>query len=531
MVSCCNELNTGYAADGYARTSTSKVAVVVIPYIVGGLSILNAIAGAHSARLKVVVISGCPGTSMLADDKFLHHTPSRTNRDQALHAFKGVTAASVRVDDPETATSVIDDTLLKCLDKSVPVYMEIANDLSTTSCQAPSPLQKSIDFARKDRETTHAIESIKKIWDSAISPVLLVGPLAGLASSKDEIQLLAESLGCAVFCQPDSRWIPDSHPQSCGVFWPGVNPEGEEIVRQSDLWVTLGGCWSDLHALGFDHKSESHRILDIQPEGVYFPDGRALEPVDLHSLVMGLIKSDIATNGSSIPSTHIKRSSPVPDNLQLSEKPLTMRSLLTGIQGVLRGHHTIIADTGETWFAANRLPLPRGAECQMQVAYASIGWSLGAGLGAQIGLPDRRVVILAGDGGFQMTAQELSTMIRMRINPIIFLFNNLGYKTEVRRNMMSGRSAANPCSRRPSMRGHIIISRIGTIRNMHSLYTVSLMQSRTIHIRLRTPRERKISRCSQPKFRARPILHWHCKGQKPRAESWPSWNVASSLAI
>ncbi|KAI9039207.1 uncharacterized protein KD926_009841 [Aspergillus affinis] len=431
MVSCCNELNTGYTADGYARTSKSKIAFVVIPYIVGGLSIINAISGAHSEHLKVVVISGCPNTDMLTCNKFLHHTPSRTNKDQALRAFQGVTAASVRVDTPETAINVIDGALLKCLEKSLPVYIEVANDIATAPCPAPSPLRRYVDFGHQERETRYAIESIKKAWNSAKRPILLVGPLARLASSKDDVQLLAEKLGCAVLCQPDSRWIPESHPQSCGVFWPGVsNAEGDEIVMSADLWVVLGGCWSDLHVLSIDTHNERHRMIDIQPEGVQLPDGTSLSPVNIESLVSGLIKSDITTNNASIPRSHLQISSPVPEELELSEKPLTMASLLAGIQGILRGHHTIIADTGETWFAATRLRLPRGADCQMQLAYASIGWSLGAGLGAQIGLPDRRVIIMAGDGGFQMTAQELSTMIRMNLNPIIFLFNNLGYKTE-----------------------------------------------------------------------------------------------------
>lgn len=431
MVSCCNELNTGYAADGFARTSLSKIAFVVIPYIVGGLSILNAISGAHSAHLKVVVISGCPSTNMLTDDKFLHHTPSQTNKNQALRAFEGVTAASVRVDSPETATSVIDGALLECLNKSLPVYIEVANDMSTAPCEAPSPLLGNIDLGLQQSETKKAIESFKRIWNAANKPVLLIGPLAHQVSSKDDVQLLAEKLGCAVFCQPDSRLIPESHPQSCGVFWPGVldNAEGEQIVMDADLWVVLGGSWSDLH--GIDTKNERHRMIDIQHEGIRFPDGDTLGPVGLRSLVSGLIMSDITSNATSIPESHVQLSSPDPRELQLSGKPLTINSLTAGIQSLLRGHHTIIADTGETWFVANRLRLPRGADCHMQVAYASIGWSVGAGLGAQIGHPNRRVIILAGDGSFQMTAQELSTMIRMRLNPIIFLFNNLGYKVEV----------------------------------------------------------------------------------------------------
>ena len=63
--------------------------------------------------------------------------------------------------------------------------------------------------------------------------------------------------------------------------------------------------------------------------------------------------------------------------------------------------------------------------------YGSIGWSVGATLGYCVGAPERRIVALIGDGSFQLTAQEISTMIRYGVRPIIFLMNNRGYTIEV----------------------------------------------------------------------------------------------------
>jgi TPP-dependent 2-oxoacid decarboxylase len=78
---------------------------------------------------------------------------------------------------------------------------------------------------------------------------------------------------------------------------------------------------------------------------------------------------------------------------------------------------------------AQKLLLP-GSSLQVQMQYGSIGWSVGAVLGYALGSTDR-VVGLIGDGSFQMTAQELSTMLRYRVNPILFLINNHGYAIEV----------------------------------------------------------------------------------------------------
>ncbi len=79
------------------------------------------------------------------------------------------------------------------------------------------------------------------------------------------------------------------------------------------------------------------------------------------------------------------------------------------------------------------MKLPPGCGYEFQMQYGSIGWSVGAVLGYSLAAqPEgRRVVALIGDGSFQMTAQEVSTMIRYGADPIIVLINNGGYTIEV----------------------------------------------------------------------------------------------------
>lgn len=71
-VGCCNELNAGYAADGYARVS-KKLGVVVVTYCVGGLSLVNAVAGSYSDDLPVLIVSGGPNTNDAAQGHVIHH--------------------------------------------------------------------------------------------------------------------------------------------------------------------------------------------------------------------------------------------------------------------------------------------------------------------------------------------------------------------------------------------------------------------------------------------------------------------------
>jgi TPP-dependent 2-oxoacid decarboxylase len=90
----------------------------------------------------------------------------------------------------------------------------------------------------------------------------------------------------------------------------------------------------------------------------------------------------------------------------------------------------IIAETGVALFSAAEMLLPEGATFIGQTFYGSIGYTVGATLGAGIAAPDRRLLLFIGDGAFQVTCQDLSTIIRNGLKPVVFLINNDGYTIE-----------------------------------------------------------------------------------------------------
>ena len=93
LVGCCNELNAGYAADGYARAR--GVGACVVTFTVGGLSVLNAIAGAYSENLPVICIVGGPNSNDYGTNRILHHTIGLPDFSQELRCFQAVTCAQV----------------------------------------------------------------------------------------------------------------------------------------------------------------------------------------------------------------------------------------------------------------------------------------------------------------------------------------------------------------------------------------------------------------------------------------------------
>jgi indolepyruvate decarboxylase len=109
---------------------------------------------------------------------------------------------------------------------------------------------------------------------------------------------------------------------------------------------------------------------------------------------------------------------------------ITLRRFYDILAGFIRRGNIIIADTGDSLLGSANLYLPENVEYIGQAFYMSIGYSLPATLGAALAEPNRRIINLIGDGAFQMTAQELSTIIRRRLDPVIFILNNEGYTVE-----------------------------------------------------------------------------------------------------
>jgi pyruvate decarboxylase len=93
VVGCCNELNAGYAADGYARAK--GVGACVVTFTVGGLSVINAIAGAYSENLPVICIVGGPNSNDFGTNRVLHHTIGLPDFSQELRCFQTVTCTQV----------------------------------------------------------------------------------------------------------------------------------------------------------------------------------------------------------------------------------------------------------------------------------------------------------------------------------------------------------------------------------------------------------------------------------------------------
>lgn len=430
MLNCCNELNAGYAADGYARAN--GISAMVVTFSAGSLSAVNAAAGAYAEDLPLIIISGGPNANSQAEYQILHHTTARHNYTYVRDIFSHVTARAVIIDHPDNAPQMIDETIAVAIRMRKPVYIEIGCNLANYPTSLPHPFHFPVPRKSDAKSLKAAVDHVAKVLNQAVKPTLVAGVRLRSWNAIKAFQKLADKCGYATACMPNAKgMIAENHPNFIGVYWGPVSSPGcSEIIESSDRYLFAGPLFSDYTTTGYSALLEPHKLILAGPQTVRV-DGQVYNHVLLPEFLEALSKK-IKRNAASFKAfQRVKGEAPIPP-ARRQNAPIVVRRLFARINEMLNQKSALIVETGDSWFNSMRLKLPALAKYEIQMQYGSIGWSVGATLGFAAATHQKnRVIALIGDGSFQMTAQEISTMIRYRLNPIIFLINNGGYTIEV----------------------------------------------------------------------------------------------------
>ncbi|XP_010034573.2 pyruvate decarboxylase 1 [Eucalyptus grandis] len=432
-VGCCNELNAGYAADGYARAR--GVSACVVTFTVGGLSIINAIAGAYSENLPIICIVGGPNTNDYGTSRILHHTIGLPDFSQEVRCFQTVTCYQAIVNNLENAHEQIDRAISTALKECKPAYISISCNLP--SIPHPTFSREPIPFSLPPKMSNKlgleaAVEATVAFLNNAVKPVLIGGPKLRVADACHEFIELADACGYPIAVMPSAKGlVPEHHPRFIGTYWGAVSTAfSAEIVESADAYLFAGPIFNDYSSVGYSLLLKREKAIIVQPDRVVVANGPAFGCVLMKDF-LHLLAQKLEFNSTAYENY---RRIYVPEGIPLKcdpDEPLRVNVLFQHIQKMLSQDTAVIAETGDSWFNCQKLKLPEGCGYEFQMQYGSIGWSVGATLGYAQSVPDKRVIACIGDGSFQVTAQDISTMIRCGQKTIIFLINNGGYTIEV----------------------------------------------------------------------------------------------------
>ncbi|KAG8529201.1 uncharacterized protein KY384_005836 [Bacidia gigantensis] len=408
----CNELNAGYAADGYARVK--GISAVVTTFGVGELSLLNAIAGGYSEYVPIVHIVGTPSTLSQKDGMLLHHTLGNGNFEVFADMSKNISCATAKLNDPHEAATLIDHAI-----------REFEGERLRT------PLDLDYPTNNEEKED-YVVDVVLKYLHAAKNPVILVDACAIRHRVLNEVHELVEKSGLPTYVAPMGKGaIDETLPNYGGVYaGNGSNAGVADRVESADLVLSIGAIKSDFNTAGFTYRVSQLKTIDFHSSimRVRFSEYPGVR-------MQGVLKKVTAKMGklSIQPGPSYDNIVPKKDQGVSTTEVITHDWLWPSVGQWLEPDDIVITETGTANFGIWETKFPKGVTALSQVLWGSIGWSVGACQGAALAAKEsgsRRTVLFVGDGSFQLTAQEVSTMIRNDLKPIIFLICNNGYTIE-----------------------------------------------------------------------------------------------------
>ncbi|KAI4226718.1 MAG: hypothetical protein L6R36_002973 [Xanthoria steineri] len=427
-----NELNAGYAADGYARIK--GISAVVTTFGVGELSLLNAIAGAYSEFVPIVHIVGTPSTLSQKDGMLLHHTLGNGNFEVFSEMSKNISCAMAKLNDPHEAATLIDNAIRECWVQSRPVYITLPTDMVQKKVEGER-LKKPLDLnhpPNQSEKEDYVVDVVLKYLHAAKNPVILVDACAQRHRVLDEVHALIEKSNLPTFVAPMGKGaVDETLPNYGGVYAGDGSNEGvRDRVESSDLILSIGAIKSDFNTAGFTYRISQLSTIDFHSDYVRvkyseYPGVR----------MQGVLKKVVAKMGK----LNVQPGPTASNNIVHEDKGMSNNEVISHdwlwprVGQWLQPDDNVVTETGTANFGIWETKFPKGVSALSQVLWGSIGYSVGACQGAALAAKEtgnRRTILFVGDGSFELTAQEVSTMIRQGLKPIIFLINNEGYTIE-----------------------------------------------------------------------------------------------------
>ncbi|MFB9950522.1 alpha-keto acid decarboxylase family protein [Rhizobium puerariae] len=420
FVGTCNELNAAYAADGYARLK--GCAAILTTYGVGELSAICGVAGASAEHVPVVCITGAPPLYAMEQGIALHHTLADGNYDDMMNCFRQFTVAQTRLT-PTNAAVEIDRVLCACIREKRPVYIQLPSNISYLEVDAPEG-GLDLSFPSEPLQLEAACAHLLRVWSQATKPALLIDMDAERFGLAALLKRLSEKTQAPYASLTTGKCILDeTAPLWAGLYVGEASSEqAKQCIEGSDCLIATAPRFIEGNSGLFTQKLPARTVMlggnSVTIENVHYEGVRASELIA--RLTDGL-ESNVCVDlpAAARQSWQVEQ-----------DAPLTQSRLWPRIARFIDKGDVVLAESGTSNIGLTPQMLSENVTYVTANIWGSIGYTLPATLGTTLAAPDRRHLLFIGDGSFQLTVQELSTILRLGLKPIVFLLNNRGYTIE-----------------------------------------------------------------------------------------------------
>ncbi|KAL7266195.1 hypothetical protein RUND412_011268 [Rhizina undulata] len=438
-VGTCNELNAAYAADGYARIK-GLPGVLVTTFGVGELSAMCGIGGSFAEHSGIIHIVGTTSLPSQSHQSQIHHTLGSTPNDHTVFQRMAAPLAktSTFLTDSSTMASEIDRVIVECVKSRLPVYIWVPMDVTETPLDAER-LKTPLDVAVGNDPVVEGVVlgKILKAVEEARRPCIVVDGGAGRHGAREVTRKLAEITRFPLYTTLMGKGIIDeTKPYFNGLYngaqsFPGIKAA---VENHADLILNVGYFPTDTNTGGFTREVDERKAILFRPDycqiiGEKF-DGVHFLPL-LEKLV-GVLETAGGSRYFGLKEKTTKFETPILSKATTGR--ITQKYIWQRLGRFLKPDDIVVVEVGTAQFGMPDAVFPENIRLVTQAFWCSIGYTIGATLGAMIAAREQghkgRVILIVGDGSLQMTVQEIGTYIRNGFTPTIFLINNGGYTIE-----------------------------------------------------------------------------------------------------
>lgn len=424
FVGMSNELNAAFAADGYANEN--GISALMTTYSVGDLNALGGIAGSVAEHRPIIIISGTPPLFAMRERKMTHHTLADGDYENVRRAMNEFVDDSVLITH-ENARYEIDRLIERAVRYSKSVNIELPSNIAYLDIEIEDDL-KPIETkkTKSDEERLEAVaKKIAQRFENAKNPVVLIDEAVDRYDVADEVLELIERAQVPFAALVTAKaYYNESHPLYLGIYQGDESDEGvQEKIENSDFLISMEPVFMQANNGEFTSNLPEDAII-INAD--YTKVGEEIfEAVYVNDLVdLGLKNISQREKIESVNQTKEKEF-----NFE-ADKLIRQEDFYAQIARYFKENDVVYGETGTASHGLTEIRIPDGVKLVRSQIWGSIGAMLPMQLGGMLASPEKRHILLIGDGSFQVSAQALSRMIYNKQNPIIFLIDNDGYTIE-----------------------------------------------------------------------------------------------------
>ncbi len=412
-----HEQGASHAADGYAR-ATGKVGVCLATSGPGATNLVTGIATAYMDSVPMVAITANVNLPLLGKDTFQEVDIAGVTMPITKHGFivKDV--------------NILADTIRKAFEiarngRPGPVLVDITKDVTANVCEYTPATPKAVE--RKNRYTEEDIEKAVKLIKKAKKPFIYLGGGAVLSGAAEEVKAFAKKIDAPVCDTLMAKGAFDGRDEMyTGMIGMHGTKTSNFGVSECDLLIALGARFSD-RVVGNPSKFASKaKILHIDIDAAEINKNIKTDASIVGDLkaVLTELNAKVEQKNNEEWTAHIKQlKEKFP--LKYEDDKLSCPYVIEELDRITKGQAIVTTDVGQhQMWAAQFYKYSEPRTFLSSGGLGTMGYGLGACIGAKMGRPDKVCVNIAGDGCFRMNMNELATASRYNIPIIQVVINN-----------------------------------------------------------------------------------------------------------